>query len=133
MAQEVAATYRSTEQELYAIAELGYNNLETDLAAFAAKKGKYTPAFLTALRLTRTQALNLPDKEARNANHQILKNKLMSTFLPPVLDNFNDLKGYIKDAWPSENPEPRYEAAGGTKYAKAAKGNWENVIGLNTS
>ena len=96
MAQEVEATYRCTELELYAIAELGYNNLETDLAVFAGKKAKYTAAFLAALRLKRTQAMALPDEEALNVNHQVLKNKLVTVFLPPVLDNFNVLKGYIK-------------------------------------
>jgi hypothetical protein len=133
MVQEVKAVYNTTELELYAIAELGYNNLQTDLVFFAAKKPKYTPAYLDALRLTRTNAIALPDEEARNVNYQVLRNNLSETFLPPILDNFNDLKGYIKDAWPGEKPEPRYEAAGGTKYAKAAAKNWENVIGLNSS
>ncbi|MBI4931920.1 MAG: hypothetical protein HY841_14255 [Bacteroidetes bacterium] len=131
--KEVKPTYMCTELELYAIAELGYNNLATDLAVFAAKKAKYTAAFLTALRATRSAAMALPDEEARNVEHQILRNVLISDFLPPVLDNFNVLKGYIKDAWPNEKPEPRYEAAGGKKYAKAAGKNWENVAGLNTS
>jgi len=133
MEEEVKSTYNCTEQELYAIAELAYNNLQGDLAAFAAKKAKYNAAFLTALRTTRTNAIALPDEEERNANSQMLRNKLVETFLPRVLDNFNDLKGYIKDAWPGEHPEPEYEAAGGTKYAKALKKNWEYVMGLNSS
>ena len=133
MAEEAVATYRCTELELYAIGELAYNNLEGDLPAFAAKSTKYTTDFLAALRLTRTTAMDLPDEEARNVEHQVIRNQLVDEFLPPVLDNFNDLKGYIKDGWPGEKPEPRYEAAGGTKYAKAAKKNWENVAGLNDS
>ena len=131
MAEEVKSNYTCTELELYAIAELGYNNLEGDLAAFAAKSTKYTAEFLAALRQTRSDAMALPDEEARDVEHQVLRNKLVKDFLPPVLDNFNDLKGYIKDGWPDEDPEPRYEAAGGTKYAKAANKNWENVVGLN--
>lgn len=133
MAEEVNSNYNSTELELYAIAELGYNNLEEDLAAFAAKNTKYDATFLAALRQTRTDAKALPDEEARNVTHQVLRNKLVKDFLPPVLDNFNDLKGYIKDGWPNEDPEPRFEAAGGTKYAKAATKDWENVVGLNDS
>jgi hypothetical protein len=133
MTEEVKSTYKCTEQELYAIADLGYINLQGDLAAFAAKNAKYNTAFVTALRLTRTNAMALPDEEERNENYQTLRNKLVETFLPPVLDNFHDLKGYIKNAWPGEHPEPRYESAGGTKYAKAAHQNWENVIGLNAS
>ena len=133
MANELQPTYRCTELELYAIAELAYNNLQTDLAAFAAKKAKYTLLYLTTLRASRTAAMALPDEEQRNETHQTLKSLLETNLLPPILDNFNDLKGYIKDAWPTEDPEPRYEAAGGTKYAKAAAKNWENVVGLNTA
>ena len=133
MAEEVISNYNSTELELYAIAELGYNNLEEDLAAFAEKNTKYDATFLAALRQQRTDAMALPDEEARNVDHQVLRNKLVKDFLPPVLDNFNDLKGYIKDGWPNEDPEPRFEAAGGTRYAKAAGKNWENVVGLNDS
>lgn len=133
MAEEVKSIYECTELELYAIAELGYNNLEGDLAAFAAVSTKYTAAFLTALRKTRTAAMALPDEEARNVEHEVLRNKLVKDLLPPVLDNFNLLKGYIKDGWPDENPEPRYEAAGGKKYPKAAQKNWENAEGLNES
>lgn len=133
MAEEEKSNYNCTELELYAIAELGYSNLESDLAAFAAKNTKYDALFLAALRQTRTDAIALPDEEARDMQHQVLRNQLVEKFLPPVLDNFNDLKGYIKDAWPTEDPDPRYEAAGGTKYAQAARRNWDNVIGLNTS
>ena len=133
MAEEVKSSYTCTELELYAIAELGYNNLEGDLAAFAAKSTKYDATFLAALRQTRSDAMALPDEEERDVEHQVLRNKLVDVLLPPVLDNFNLLKGYIKDAWPDEDPEPRYEAAGGKKYAKAARKNWENVVGLNNS
>lgn len=133
MAEEVKIAYKCTELELYAIAELAYNNLEGDLTAFTAVSTKYTAAFLTALRKTRTAAIALPDEEARNVEHEVLRNKMVKDLLPPVLDNFNFLKGYIKDAWPDENPEPRYESAGGKKYAKAAAKNWENVEGLNDS
>ncbi len=133
MAEVVKSAYTCTEQELYAIAELGYNNLEGDLAVFAAKSTKYDATFLAALRLTRTDAMALPDEEERDVEHQVLRNQLVKDFLPPVLDNFNDLKGYIKDGWPNQDPEPRYEAAGGKKYAKAAEKNWEYVVGLNDS
>ena len=133
MAEEIKSTYNCTELELYAIADIVYNNLQTDLAAFAAKKAKYIAAFVTALRATRTAAMVLPDEETRNESHQTLKNKLITQFLPPVLDNFNDLKGYIDDAWPTEDPKPRYESAGGTKYAKSVAHNWESVVGLNTA
>ncbi len=132
MAQEIKANYRCTELELYAIADLAIDNLEQDLAAFAAKKAKYDAAFVTALRALRTDAMNLPDEEARNATHQTLKG-LLPGVTEKCKENFNDLKGYIRDGWPGENPIPRYEAAGLIKYNKIGTNNWENVVGLNDS
>jgi len=132
MATEIKAKYKSSEVEMYAIGELAFNNLTADLAPFAAKKAKYTAPFVTGLRGLRTDAMALPDEEQRNGVHQILKNQLPGV-LTPVKDNFNDLKGYIRDAWPDEDPKPRYEAAGLVKYNAIGDDNWENVPGLNES
>lgn len=126
---EVKQKYASTETELYSIGELAINNLEADLAKFVLKKAKYDAAFVLALRGLRTAAMLLPDEEARNGVHQTLKN-LLPGLLVPVKDNFNDLKGYIRDAWPGEEPKPRYEAAGLVKYNAIGESNWENVAGL---
>ncbi|MFI5220372.1 MAG: hypothetical protein ACHQNT_12885 [Bacteroidia bacterium] len=132
MAEEIKAIYKCTEVELYSISELAINNLETDLAAFAAKKAKYTALFVTGLRGLRTTAMGLPDEETRNATHQTLKG-LLPGLAEPCKDNFNDLKGYIRDGWPNENPTPRYEAAGLIKYNNIGANNWENVVGMNES
>ena len=129
---EIRAKYACTQVELYAIAEMSIKNLETDLAVFAAKKAKYTAAFVTTLKGLRTTAMSLPDEEARNGVHQALKN-LLPGLTDPCRDNFNDLKGYIRDAWPSENPVPRYEQAGLVRYNKIGENNWENVAGMNES
>lgn len=129
MATEIKAKYKSTEVELYAIGDLLFNNLRADLAQFVLKKAKYTALFVDGLDLLRTDAMALPDEEQRNGVHQILKNQLPGV-LTPVKDNFNDLKGYIRDAWPNEDPKPRYEAAGLVKYNAIGESNWENVAGL---
>ena len=72
----------------------------------------------------------LPDEETRNATHQTLKS-LLPGLTETCKDNFNDLKGYIRDGWPNENPTPRYEAAGLVEYNNIGKNNWENVKGMN--
>ena len=126
---EIKQKYASTEVELYSITNLGINNLEADLALFALKKAKYTVAFVNTLRGLRTAAMGLPDEEQRNGVHQTLKN-LLPDLLTPVKDNFNDLKGYIRDGWPGQDPKPRYEAAGLVKYNAIGESNWENVAGL---
>jgi hypothetical protein len=130
MATEIRAKYKCTEVELYAIAELLFNNLRADLARFVLKKAKYTTLFVDGLELLRTDAMALPDEEQRNGVHQVLKNQLPD-LVNAVKDNFNDLKGYIRDAWPDEDPKPRYEAAGLVKYNAIGENNWENVAGLN--
>ena len=117
---------------MYAIGKMGIDNLKADIALFAAKKAKYTLIFVNGLYDLRTAAMGLPDEEARNGVHQILKNQLPG-LVTPVRDNFNDLKGYIRDGWPDEDPQPRYEAAGLVKYNNIGTNNWENVVGLNES
>ncbi|MFI5219581.1 MAG: hypothetical protein ACHQNT_08835 [Bacteroidia bacterium] len=121
---------RCTESELYAIAELAINNLDADLALFAAKKAKYTALFITGLQTLLTNAKALPSEEERNGMHQILKGQLPG-LLAPVKQDFKDLQGYIRDAWPTEDPKPRYEQAGLVSYNKIGDNNWENVGTLN--
>jgi hypothetical protein len=86
--------------------------------------------FITGLETLRTTAMALPDEETRASVHETVKN-LLPDLLIPVKDNFNDLKGYIRDGWPGEDPKPRYEAAGLLKYNAIGTANWESVSGLN--
>lgn len=127
---EVKAKYTCTESELYAITELAINNLEEDLPAFAAKKAKYTAPFVDNLRAVRQAAIDLPGEEQRNAVHETLGGKLPD-LKENCRDNFNDLQGYIRDAWPDDNPKARYESAGMRHDQKIGKSNWEEVVALN--
>lgn len=127
---ELRAKYACTESELYAITDMAINNLEADLPAFAAKKAKYTPAFVTNLRAMRTAAMTLPGEEQRNAEHETLGG-LLPALKDTCRDNFNDLQGYIRDGWATENPKARYEAAGMRHDQKIGKNNWAEVVALN--
>lgn len=129
---ELKAKYACTESELYAITEMAIDNLEADLPAFAAKKAKYTNAFVLDLRNMRQAAMDLPGEEQRNAVHETLGG-LLPGLKDNCRDNFNDLQGYIRDAWPGENPKARYEAAGMRHDQKIGKNNWEEVVALNNS
>lgn len=129
MAEE-ESKYKCTQSELYSITGLAITNLDEDLDDFHNKKTKYDDAFVLAMKDQRTAAMALPDEESRNAVHQTLKNKLPD--LKDVCrDNFSDLKGYIRDGWPNEEPKPRYEAAGLNFDSKIGTNNWENVVSLN--
>jgi hypothetical protein len=125
--------YRCSEDELYEVTKIIIENLKdpVTLAKFQAKKPmKYTNVFITGLETLRTTAMALPDEESRNGVHQTAKN-LLPGLVEPCKDNFMDLKGYIRDGWPDEEPKPRYEAAGLIKYNNINGDNWEAVSGLN--
>jgi predicted peroxiredoxin len=132
MAEEIKSKYPCGQDELYAITELAINNLLADKDAFHDKKAKYDDAFIDGLRDQRTAAMVLPDEDAVSAIHETLKNKLPG-FTENCKDNFNDIKGYIRDGWPGEDPKPRYEAAGLIKYNKIGTNNWESVEGMNNA
>ena len=108
---DITVKYKSTQGELYSITELALQNLRDDRTLFAAKKAKYTDAFIDAIALRRTNAMAMPDVETRNAGHQTLEN-LLPGLMDACKDKFSDLKGYIRDGWPLEDPKPRYESAG---------------------
>lgn len=118
--------YKCTMAELYAIMLLAIDNLNSDLTAFAAKSSNYTAALVTMLRGLRTSAMVLPDEESRNGVHQILGNKLPG-LLEPIKQDYNDLKGLIRDGWPTEDPKPRYETAGLAEYNNIGTDGWEHV------
>jgi hypothetical protein len=130
MTTEITSKYKCSENEFYAIVEIILQNLTNDQPAFVAKKAKYTPAFIAGLQGQRTAAIALPDEESRNGVHQSAKN-LLPGLVTPCKDNFNDLKGYIRDGWANEDPRPRYEAAGLTDYNDIGVQNWEAVLDLN--
>lgn len=130
MPQEILPKYRCTEQELYAVASLAIDNLESELTAMGAYKPKYDAAYVTAARAKLTAAKALPDVEVRNSGHQTSLNLLkMKGFT--CTENYPLLQGYIEDAWENEDPKPRFQAAGGVKYRTATRGDWEDLSGMN--
>src|SRR5690349_14987748 len=127
----IKADYPCSQSSLYEVTRIIIENLKNDRTAFAAKKAKYTVPFISTLETLRNDAMALPDDDSRDAVHQTVKN-LLPGLLVPVKDNFNDLKGYIRDGWPGEDPKPRYEAAGLNRYQAIRTENWEEVSELNT-
>jgi len=127
---EVKAKYHCTQVELYAIENLAINNLQGNLALFTAESTNYDAALITTLRGLRTAAMELPNEEQRNAVHQTLEN-LLPDHVTLIKKDFNLLKQLIIDAWPNEEPKPRWEAAGLNNYNNIGERNWEEVVELN--
>jgi len=130
MAEEILPKYRCTEQELYSIGELAIKNLEKNLPDFADYKAKYDAAFVANLRGLRDEAIDLPDVEQRNVDHQTLLNEMIKLG-ENCTGNMPKLMGYIEDAWPLDNPKPRNESAGYKLWKTAKAGDWEDMDGMN--
>jgi hypothetical protein len=110
-----------------------YSNLEkpANLAAFEDKKpGKYTPAFILALKAKKNTAFNMPDEIQRNSIHETFRVELLG-LKEICCDNFQVLKGYIHDGFPKNQWKIKYDEAGMTVYDAALHYNWDNVVALN--
>lgn len=130
MGKETRAEYKCTEQELYSVSNTVYGNLKNYLPEFTAYKSKYTEDFLTGLLARRKAAMDLPDDENRSSTAETLHLE-MQGFANDCLRNFQLLKGYIKDAFPKEHHDIQFKVAGQNKYTASAKGNWEELAGMN--
>jgi len=130
MALLIKPLYGGTQLEFYSIAETGWTNCKNRIAPFAAKKPKYTLLFVQGKLAALASAKLLPDEEQRNQLSETDRVQL-KPLGDTCLQNQLDLRGYIRDAYPEAEWKSRYEAAGSTKYEKAAKENWEFVEGMN--
>jgi len=132
MAEQTKPLYKCTQQELYEILELAWDNCTANLAAFTAYKSKYVAAFVTTNEAAITAASDLPDEEVRNSEHEVLRTDLIP-LNEICLNNYILLEGYIVDAFPDAQHNAKFEAAGKTHYAKAFNENWEETVALNNS
>src|SRR5437764_4856230 len=124
---EVKQNYKCTEDALYEIARRVTASLKNDRLDFFAKSTNYTLAYVTGVEGLRTTAMSFPNEDQRDATHETLRNQLPK-LVEPIKLNYRALQGYIRDAWPTEDPTPRYEEAGLLKYNAIGKSNWEAVI-----
>ena len=126
--------FPGTQTEEYAVSNLMYDTLEIPdiLAAFEAKKpGKYTSAYILGLRNNRTTAKSLPDEEQRSAIHETLRIELKGLNFN-CCENFQDLKGYIRDGFPKNEWRVKYKEAGLHDYDNARNSRWVSTNDLNS-
>jgi len=129
MAEEVKRKYTCSEDALYEITRRTIASLEHDLADFFAKSTNYTLLYVNMVKGLRTTAMALPNEDQRNATHEATRN-LLPGLIEPIKANYKTLQGFIRDGWPTEEPNPRYEEAGLLKYNAIRQSNWEAVVGL---
>lgn len=121
--------FKCSQQELYTIAEHGWNSFEQQLPAFAAFKAKYTTQFI-ADRLAEIQAaILLPDDQMRGEQAETAR-ILLSEKANACLSLWRKLRFYLEDAYPEHLQKPKLDAAGFPYYARAAQYNWDSIQSL---
>ena len=124
--------YNCSVDSLYLALHYGWDLTEQHLAAFAAYKSKYTPAFVTTHREALRAAEDMPDQQARIAPTQAQRVDLVAK-KEEVLTYFQFLVGYIEDAYQKDKVKIMTQSAGQAKYAKAQNNNWTSVKSLLSS
>ncbi len=127
----VRPLYRSSQEALYTIAEIGWDSCLENISDFSATKPKYTPAFIQAAQDAITDAQNLGTSKARYAPTRVAYTPIQP-LADACLDLFHLLDIYIDDSFPDNIPA-MHAAAGGGFYAKAAHNNWLSLRDLNSA
>ena len=73
----IRPTYNCAQQELYTICRVAYRSCTTQLADFAAFKGRYTAAYITARLAEVEAAAKLPDDQARGEKSEVQRIQLL--------------------------------------------------------
>ena len=125
-------TYSCTQQELYSISKLAWNSCTQHLADFTAFKPRYDATFITDQERLISNAETLPDDQARSSVAEAQRIQL-TDLADKCLANWQKLKRYIADAFPTNLQKPELEQAGQDYYSKAGNYNWDSIQGLLTS
>jgi hypothetical protein len=124
--------YKCSQQNLYIAADLGWNNYSDNLASFTSFKGKYKAVYGTNAISEMLAAKALPDNNSRHSipeSQRIILDSLANT----CLYNWNMLKSYIEEAYPTDTKKTMIRSAGGDYYKKAKNHNWSEVDIMNES
>ncbi len=125
-------SYKCTQQQLYAVANLGWQNYLDNLADFTNHKAKYTGEFGTNAIAAVLAAKNLPNAQTRGSVPESIRIQLLEA-AAACGDNWQKLKSYIMDAFPLSQQKPMLEAAGSKFYQKASSAGWEQMQSMLTS
>src|SRR5438309_1058526 len=90
--------FAATETEMYEVGRAGWQSCTDDLALFTPVKGFYLPPFIAAKITAIDNAENLPDDQARGADHEV-KHSAMNTQAGTGLDLWLQLERYIDTAY----------------------------------
>ena len=121
--------YKCAQDVFYVTARAGWRICRKNVAAFAARKPKYTEGYVTE-RLAKIDEVDyLPDATGRYIDYDLTKLELEKC-KQTILMEFGVLLSYIKDAFPTEEVDTMSRAAGDYLLADAKKGNWTKTTAL---
>ncbi len=121
--------YKCAQDVFYVIARAGWRICRKNVAAFAARKPKYTEGYINE-RLAKIDEVDyLPDATGRYIDYDLTKMELEKC-KQTILIEFGVLLSYIRDAFPTTEVETMSRAAGDYLVADAKKGGWTKTTAL---
>jgi hypothetical protein len=120
------AIYAMKQAELYTICFMAWDSCLVHLTDFTAFSAGYTAPAITARKAQITAAKALPDYQARNSTAEIMRVQLIETNTA-ACDLWQKLKRYISYAFPSNQWQIQWDAAGMNYYLNASNLNWDST------
>jgi hypothetical protein len=125
--------YPCSQGDLYSALETAWGNYGVHLTRFTAFKALYTLAYKTTAMTAIATAKAMPDDDARSGASELLHIGLVSMG-NICTQNFQFLKSYIDTAYPDPQVQKvQYVIAGQNYYRGATRGDWEDMVLLNTN
>lgn len=126
------AQYNCGQEELYAVALLGWNSYLENTPDFTNHLTTYTTAYGNAQLSAVTAASNMPDAQQRDEVSESLRVQL-EVAAEACLIQWKNLESYILHSFPENLHKAKLEGAGSTHYEAASGSNWEEVEALMKS
>ena len=117
------AKYRCGQDVFYVTTRAGWRLCRKNLAAFAARKPKYTEGFIDAHIAAIDDVDYLPDAAGRYIDYDLTRLELEKCKQTVIME-FGVLLSYVKDAFPSGEVDTMNRAAGDYLLSDAKKGTW---------
>lgn len=117
-------TIPCSQQELYAVCTLGWENCQQNLPAFQAVKSRYTSEFVAMKKQEVINAMNIPAFNRRSSAQELLRLECLKAH-DAALDAWQQLRLYIQDAWKGPEQRLHLKSAGQERYKDARAYNWE--------
>lgn len=126
--ETVKAKYNCGQDALIKTSILIWNYCKARIGRMGAYKSKYTEAMCEGEIEAANAVLQMPDNAARQAKHEMTR-VTMSGVAKTGRNLFQDMKGYVRDAYPGAEFDITMDAAG-WRYFAGSVSSWADMQGL---